>query len=105
MNKNELIVTRKDIIMFFIISLFFSIIAWNRALEISKTSELTERIIFLSFYFLPSILALLLNLIFKLTNIENEKFILFTKGMFSVFKTIYFLLICLITFFGLPILL
>ena len=84
MNKKELIFTKKDIIIFFIISTLCSILfiiglgkymtnIWDAIIKLLPDSLI---------FHIPPILAVSLNLIFKLANIENEKTIKIAKMIF-----------------------
>ncbi len=93
MNKNERIFTKRDIVVFSTISLLCSI---SFVFEFCDDYTLIEDVIRLIadtiFFYIPPILAVILNLIFKLTNIENEKIIKITK---IIFFPIIFLLMFL----------
>ncbi len=94
MNRNERIFTKREIILFSIISLFFSIVLLINFLE-NETSirEIINLIHAYFFLFIPSILAILLNLIFKLANIQNKIIIKITNIISSIFITGYLLLV------------
>ncbi len=104
MNRNERIFTKREIIIFSIISLFFSnvlLIDWIEN-ETSIWGKITDIICVYFVFFIPSILAILLNLIFKLADIQNKTIIKNINIIFSIFATFYLFLVWLYTYIDFP---
>ncbi len=103
MDKSERIFTKKDVLIFFIISILCSIVfVFGLCEEYTRIEDIIRRGVFSTIFFIVPVLAVILNLIFNIANIESQKIIKITK---IIFYPIVFLLMFLegaLTIFLIP---
>lgn len=95
MNDKRFVASKRDIILFSIISSFAFIFFIFPFSEPSNYLEnILEIIIILLLLFLPEILAIIINKIIEHYNIQSKKWLLITKILFNIFTVINFAFWC-----------
>ena len=95
MEDKRLVATKKDIIIFFVIAISYTIIDFWGFGKIENLHFFFTQILFVSIYFFPPIFAILINNIIKFKNIKNKKTLKIIKLLFNIFTLIYFIFMSL----------
>ena len=96
MEDKRLVATKKDIIIFFVISMFFSVLSISIS---DKPIKLELYYLIILFYITP-IIALIINNIIKYKNIKNELTLKIIKILFNIFSFLFFIFIISINVAG-----